>query len=58
MKSAKRENKIAQYNLGFFYKDGIGITKDEKKVFQLFLQSADRGYAELPKMMRKHSGGT
>ena len=30
-------------NLGFFYENGIGVTKDEKKAFSLYKQSAEKG---------------
>src|SRR6266540_3593113 len=41
--SARRGNIIAQYNLGYCYQYGKGVSKDEKKAFEWYLKSAEAG---------------
>ncbi|RHZ69958.1 hypothetical protein Glove_276g13 [Diversispora epigaea] len=43
LKSAEGGNLKGQNNLGYCYKYGIGITKDEGKAFQWYLKSAEGG---------------
>ncbi|GBC43731.2 kinase-like domain-containing protein [Rhizophagus irregularis DAOM 181602=DAOM 197198] len=42
-KAAEKENKFAQYILGDFYKNGLGINKDEIKAFEYYKKSAENG---------------
>src|SRR6266542_3228146 len=41
--SARRGNIIAQYNLGYCYRYGKGVSKDKKKAFEWYLKSAENG---------------
>jgi TPR repeat protein len=42
---AEQGNAIAQYNVGTFYLNGLGIPKDEKQAYDWFEKSAAQGYA-------------
>lgn len=42
--AAKLGNAEAQYNLGYFLQNGIGITKDEKEAFEWYQKSSDKGF--------------
>jgi TPR repeat protein len=41
--SALGGNSIAQNHLAYYYKNGMGINKDEKEAFKWYLKSAERG---------------
>ncbi|RGB28707.1 hypothetical protein C1646_767505 [Rhizophagus diaphanus] len=44
-KAARSGNKVAQHNVGYCYRDGIGgAEKDEKRAFEFFEKSAGQGY--------------
>ncbi|RIA85252.1 hypothetical protein C1645_857860 [Glomus cerebriforme] len=38
---AEGGNNGAQNNLGYYYKNGIGVTKDDKKAFEWYLKAAN-----------------
>ncbi len=42
---AKRGNARAQFQLGFIYFNGYGVTKSYEKAFDLFKQAAEKGHA-------------
>ena len=44
-RDAEKGNAEAQYNLGFCYEEGIGVTKDEKKAFEWYQRAAEQGHA-------------
>ena len=44
MKSAENGDKVAQFQLGECYREGLGVKKDEKKAFTYYKKSADQGY--------------
>ena len=44
--SAERGDKIAQYNMGLCYKQGLGVTKDDTQAVSWFRKSADQGFAK------------
>src|SRR6266540_1931365 len=44
--AAEKGHKIAQYNLGRCYQNGMGIEKDEIKAFEYYKKSAEKGYVE------------
>ncbi|RHZ57819.1 hypothetical protein Glove_383g4 [Diversispora epigaea] len=43
LKSAEGGDKNGQHNIGYFYENGIGTTKDEGKAFKWYLKSAQGG---------------
>jgi len=43
---ANESDYIAEYNLGWCYFRGIGITKNEREAFKWFLRAANDGYVE------------
>lgn len=49
---AKQGNAIAQYNVGAFYLNGLGIQKDEKQAYDWFAKSAAQGYARAASVMQ------
>jgi TPR repeat protein len=44
-KASNNGNIIAMYNLGLFYKNGIGVEENYNKSFEMFKQSAEGGYS-------------
>ena len=44
--AAEKGHNVAQYNLGQFYRCGIGTEKDEAKSFKCYKKSADQEYLE------------
>lgn len=44
--AANGGNAIGQYNVGFFYMDGLGITKDEKRGNEFFQLAVDQGNSD------------
>ena len=46
IEDARRGNKIAQYNIGYYYHSGTGgVSRDYQKAAQWYQKSADQGYA-------------
>ena len=43
-KSAELGNSEAQYNLGYFLQNGVGITKNEKEAFEWYKKSSENGF--------------
>lgn len=43
-KSAELGNEEAQYNLGYFLQNGVGITKNEKEAFEWYKKSSENGF--------------
>lgn len=43
-KSAELGNAEAQYNLGYFLQNGVGITKNEKEAFEWYKKSSENGF--------------
>ena len=43
-KSAELGNSEAQYNLGYFLQNGVGITKNEKESFEWYKKSSEKGF--------------
>lgn len=43
-KSAELGNAEAQYNLGYFLQNSIGITKNEKEAFGWYKKSSEKGF--------------
>jgi hypothetical protein len=43
---AKQGDARAQYNLGFMYYEGLGVSKDSKEAFKWFRLAAYQGYAD------------
>ena len=46
MREASEGEATAQYNLGFCYKMGIGVAKDEGKAMQYYKMAAEKGHAQ------------
>lgn len=44
IKSAELGNSEAQYNLGYFLQNGVGITKNEKEAFKWYKKSSENGF--------------
>ena len=45
-KASKQKHALATNNLGYLYDLGLGVTQDRKKGYELYLQSANLGWAE------------
>jgi len=47
-RALRKDNPLAQYFMGFYYKDGTGVEKDEKKSFELMFKAAkqEMGHAQ------------
>src|SRR5437016_806159 len=42
---AEKGDAVAQYNLGDYYHDGVGVTKDETEAVTWFRKAAEQGFA-------------
>ena len=49
---AQQGNAIAQFNVGAFYLNGLGVQKDEKQAYDWFAKSAALGYARAMQVMQ------
>jgi TPR repeat protein len=43
----------AQFNLGCFYANGTGVSKNKEKAFELYQQAANQGHAKAQKKLKK-----
>ena len=43
---AERGNASAQYSLGLFYFEGLGVAQDYQEAVRWYLKAAEQGYAE------------
>lgn len=58
-KSAELGNAEAQYNLGYFLQNGVGITKNEKEAFEWYKKSSENGFNDGHyAMMMAYGNGT
>src|SRR4051794_9260219 len=46
LKSSRKGDPVAQYNLGYCYQHGQGVTQDYKKAFEWYYKSANNGCGE------------
>ena len=47
IEGARNGNKVAQYNIGYFFYEGKGgVSRDYKQAFEWYSKSANQGYAE------------